>query len=385
MKEKLLRFIRRPVVKWTLILVASLSVLLVLIWIGYYHERTGFGWWVNSKGELERAKTLWDWLDLLIVPAVLALGALGLNWAARRSEREIAQKRREQEQNLASQASRAATLQSYLDKMTDLLLENELRESEPDSEVQYIARARTLTVLEMLDPWRKRMLLVFLHEAGLIRTDEAVVNLRGAFLGWANLGSTNLSNAELVGVLLPEASLYKANLAGANLSEAILHRADLRIADVIGANFSEANLIGADLREAILQEANLKYANLSEADLTGANLTWADLREAVLVRSSLTDAFLMHTDLIEADLTGANLREAVLNSATLVEANLSSADLSSATLVEANLSSADLTDANLSGANLSRADLNGAKVTDDQLNAVASLEGATMPDGTKHD
>ena len=45
---------------------------------------------------------------------------------------------------------------------------------------------------------------------------------------------------------------------------------------------------------------------------------------------------------------------------------------------------AGLSYADLRGANLSAANLKGANVTDKQLAECKSLEGATMPDGTKH-
>ena len=54
------------------------------------------------------------------------------------------------------------------------------------------------------------------------------------------------------------------------------------------------------------------------------------------------------------------------------------------------LANIELRDANLSGADLSGADLGGANllnakgVTEEQLDKAASLEGATMPDGSKH-
>jgi uncharacterized protein YjbI with pentapeptide repeats len=59
-------------------------------------------------------------------------------------------------------------------------------------------------------------------------------------------------------------------------------------------------------------------------------------------------------------------------------------------LVNADLSRADLRDANLSGAdlrgaNLHHADLRGAQVTKEQLAQTASLQGATLPDGTEHE
>jgi hypothetical protein len=79
--------------------------------------------------------------------------------------------------------------------------------------------------------------------------------------------------------------------------------------------------------------------------------------------------------------TGANLSGAVLREADLREVDLSGADLSGAKLSGAKLSGAVLSDVDLSGA-----DLSGVQgVTNEELEQQAeSLEGATMPDGSKH-
>lgn len=108
----------------------------------------------------------------------------------------------------------------------------------------------------------------------------------------------------------------------------------------------------------------LQRADLSEADLVNVNLSWGDFQWA---------------DLSQADLNGSSLFHAMLSGTNLQEANLANVDLSWANLTNANLMGADLT-----GANLRNATLTGAKVTDTQLTQVASLEGATMPDGTSY-
>jgi uncharacterized protein YjbI with pentapeptide repeats len=64
---------------------------------------------------------------------------------------------------------------------------------------------------------------------------------------------------------------------------------------------------------------------------------------------------------------------------------LSGADLRRVVLIEAHLGVADLSDADLRDADLRGANLEGAEVTDEQLAQAASLKGAIMPDGTKHD
>ena len=113
---------------------------------------------------------------------------------------------------------------------------------------------------------------------------------------------------------------------------------------------SVVDLLGADLRGADLRGANLREAHLGEADLDGANLAGTDLRGA--------------------NLNGANLREA----------NLGLADLTGADLSGAYVSMTDLTLADLTGADLR----NVRDLTVGQLDQAYSLEGATMPDGSKH-
>jgi uncharacterized protein YjbI with pentapeptide repeats len=278
-----------------------LAVVFLIVVIGgytgsWYFSWTGLADYTKPPGVTDRGKTLWDWLELLIIPAVLAGGAMWFSRAEREAEREI-----------ASDRLREAALQGYLDKMTELLLEKDLRTSEADDEARAVARARTLTVLRQLDGERRATLLRFLYEAKLINKDDAVVEL---------------------------------------------HMADLSQADLIMDNLSEANLSWTSLREAYLIEADLSKANLSEADLSKANLIGADLSGANLVRASLSGANLIRADLSEANLSGANL-----SGANLDRAKLSKADLIEANLIEAYLSGADLSGANLSGANLSKADL----------------------------
>jgi hypothetical protein len=106
----------------------------------------------------------------------------------------------------------------------------------------------------------------------------------------------------------------------------------------------------------------------------GIDVTGADLCGANLHRADLTEA-----NLSEAGLKGVNLTGAYLDVANLRRADLRGAKLCGAYLVGADLSEADLRRTDLSGADLSL-----AKVIRKQLAKAKSLEGATMPDGTKH-
>ena len=309
------------------LLIILIMAFLIFVVEGYtqswYFSWTGFGDYAKPTGVDERGKTLWDWLDLLIIPAVLAFGALWFNRAERKSEREIADNRLREE-----------TLQAYLHRITDLLLKEDLRKSKEGDEVRAIARARTLATLRRLDGERNKILLEFLQESGLTNKDDPIIHLRGANLSKTDL-SRNVLLIDLVGADLSEANLSGTTLLAASLSGTKLYR----------VNLSEAILFTADLREADLREANLSGANLSAAKLVEANLCGANL----------CGAFLTGTDLCFANLSGAYFN------------------------------GADLSLADLSGAYLDKTDLLNARVTTEQLNTAKSLKGAILPDGTKHD
>lgn len=109
-------------------------------------------------------KTLWDWMELLLVPLVLAIGGWWLNKSQQESERKQAEKNRQEERLVARERREQETLEAYFDRMTQLMLEGQLREKagvEEGSEVKTIARARTLAVLKNLGPERKGKVIEF--------------------------------------------------------------------------------------------------------------------------------------------------------------------------------------------------------------------------------
>jgi uncharacterized protein YjbI with pentapeptide repeats len=211
---------------------------------------------------------------------------------------------------LEARRTREAALQNYFEEVSKSLIEQPLRRASPGDNLSTVVRAQTLTVLERLDPDRKRSLLQFLYESGLLRRDKLVVSLVLADLSEANLRESKLGEADLSRANLRGANLFAADLRGANLTEADLRKAKLGRAVLGYANLFASNLSGADLRKAALHRANLFASNLNEANLSSAQLNWADLGKANLWRANLSWADLGEADLIEADLSYATLEGA---------------------------------------------------------------------------
>ena len=304
---------------------------------GGSHKRTQ-----QSKAWTRRelgGKTVWDWLQLLIVPIMLSLITVAFTWQQNERQQRIegnrakqAQKienqRAEAERELAEQRAQDETLQAYLDQMGSLLLERDLRESEEDSDVRRLARARTLVVLDVLDSRRQNRVLRFLEETELIQARPpdrpSIISLK-----YASLRDFNLIGKQL--------------LRSTDLTQAGLTRAELSAAHLQGTNLSLAHLGEADLRDADLSNAKLNGAYLYDTDLRGADLSGADLSDD----------------------------EGSFNSGARV--------------IRTRLAGADLSGADLTNADLSAADLTNSQVTEEQLREAESLEGATMPNGQKYE
>lgn len=230
------------------ILFAGIFVGLVLLgwitWQTFLADNMGF-----------RGKTYWDWMELLIVPIALGLGAYFLDRQARKREllAELVQ---------AEQFKKRLILQM----------------GSPNNEFALEALRVLGTLTSLKDGILKGENF---REANLTRADLREANLEKAHLGRANLEGANLKGANLEEANLEWANLKRANLEGANLEGANLERASLRWAKLKEANLEGAKLKGASLEGAFLEGANLEDANLEGANLEGANLERSSLKGAL--------------------------------------------------------------------------------------------------------
>ena len=152
-------------VLWTIGGIAVVVGAYVFLSFAYIRE---WDWTWLVKNSDYRKRSLWDWLNLLIVPAVLALGGYFFTRSENRRtrdaadeqravDRQIADEQRSLDRKIADERRQDDTLQAYLDGMSQLLTDKErpLHRAQPGDSLSTLARARTLTVLPRLDGERK--------------------------------------------------------------------------------------------------------------------------------------------------------------------------------------------------------------------------------------
>jgi hypothetical protein len=193
-----------------------------------------------------RGKTVWDFLQLLIVPLMLV--AIGLVFSLQQDARQqrVEDQRADAERELVEQRAQDEALQAYLDQMSQLMLDRKLLEAEQGTPLYTLAQARTSTLILRLDAEHNESVTRFLINSGLAKSSEDSARL------------------------LRKITLSQATLSGADPTNADLSNANLREADLSYAGLAAAHLRKANLREADLREANLISAYLTDADLTDA-------------------------------------------------------------------------------------------------------------------
>ncbi len=296
-------------------------------------------------------KTGWEWLELLIVPAVLLVEGFWLSASQEERAMQAESRRAAAEADQALQRTQDEALQAYLDQIGELMLNRNLLEAGEEDAVLTLGRARTATVMTRLNDEENISIVRFLTDAGLTGAGDSSVSV---------LREIDLPKTDLQNVYFSEADLTGANLVGINAR---------------GAVFDFANL-----KESVLTDADLTYATMIETNLYGIILQEATLKQAILKDANLSGVRLNGTNLSQADLRGLNLSGAYLSS---VGDQLEGANLGGANLTGADLSGADLIDANLTNANLANANLTDvASISNEQLRQQAeSLKGATLPEG----
>ena len=123
---------------------------------------TGFGEYKEKEG-MARSKTLWDWLELIIVPTAIGLFV----WIYTEFEKTKNEK-------IEKENAQSSILESFFKTMTELLLNHDLA-GETEKKRLAIARTRINIALDQLDGSRKGQVLQFLYESDLIEKVPIII------------------------------------------------------------------------------------------------------------------------------------------------------------------------------------------------------------------
>ncbi len=190
------------------------------LWVPQHKKRKWFRRWKTFEDNVP-----FNWLNLIValaIPFVVTFLGLYATQQITQQQALLNEKQHQIDLQIAQDQQQEATLKSYLDDISDLLLNHNLHNAKPTDEVTQVARERTLTALRRLNAVRNKILVQFLRDVQLI---NRVIDLRAADLSDDDLSSVNLDTVNLNYANLSGAYLIDADLLGARVTQAQLANA----------------------------------------------------------------------------------------------------------------------------------------------------------------
>jgi uncharacterized protein YjbI with pentapeptide repeats len=249
------------IIRYIILAILIIAAITLIYWAVHPEnspEWTGFGTFSETTDET-RYKTLWDWLDLIIIPVSIGLFA----WI-------ITEYEKDNNKRIEVEKSRENILDSFIRTMTELLVQYDLA-GNPDQKRLAIAKTRINMALSQLDGSRKGQILQFLYESDLIDKTPKF-KLRGANFNNAVLDNIVLGEAEIRSAHFEDASLINANLNGIILNSCNFTNADLTGSQVDNTDFGYTNLTNSRLLNMDLTSVDFEGADLTNADLEGSKI-----------------------------------------------------------------------------------------------------------------
>jgi len=378
---------------------AGVGVVVVVLAVVFVVAAYLWRWeWAGFAADPESgrpSKTLWDWLQLFVIPLGLAAVAFALNAAQSNREQKRADQRAGVDRQIAADRRQEDALSAYLQQMSDLMLQRDLLSSERKPAVVAVARTLTLSVLPRLDAPRKSVVLRFLAEGGLLKP------VRKVGLDY-KVGLVNMDGADLRGVAitngrLEEADLSHSDLRGADFTGTELVNVSMSDADVRGANFSEgfqyasdfqnANLTGADFHHSLLRDVQMGGATLRGANFTDVDFSTESVRQIDFSGSDLSEASFRNAS-VKGNFGGAKLMDADFSRSIVAASSFSDSCISGARFFEALLKASDLGsarghDVDFSHAHFQQVDLRKTSLADIDLTKATFDRASHRPDANR--
>ncbi|MBG1259366.1 pentapeptide repeat-containing protein [Nostoc sp. BAE] len=322
--------------------ILGIVIAIALYWFLYFMSWSGFGPDSNTSKSVERttgngkiisiketeteyfesAKTLWNWLELagtIAIPIVLFQFTRREEQRAEnlaQAEKERAEKQEILEKKIAANNLCEDALESYIDHISDLLVDKNLY-AQTNKSVQDVARIRTITILRRIekDIERRNRVLNFLRDSGLLEFILEGAMLKKIDFTGADLTQANLSGSNLEEVNFSNAILRNANLHGANLSNSILDKTTL-----VGANLSNCNLFQASL--VLIENPDEKRIKDNDNYTQSITVTqnWVNFSGAKFINSKIKKSNLSGACFEGADLSLSSFDEVYFQHANLKSA-----------------------------------------------------------------
>ena len=182
--------------------------------------------------------------------------------------------------------------------MKELFLDKSFEQNTNKSVLQI--EIQTITVLRHLDTARKKDVIDFLYQNGLIRHDRPF--------------NIKLHEADLSGIQFRKSSRGFCSFQNISLKGIYAENMVFEDCVLFGAVFDSAHIYGATFKSCSLAYSQFSGTNLTQVNFHNNHLYKVNFKGAHLLKSSVTNGVFQDVDLTNADLFQSDIGEELLDS-----------------------------------------------------------------------
>ncbi|CAF4018319.1 unnamed protein product [Rotaria magnacalcarata] len=195
-------------------------------------------------------------------------------------QQQLSKQQQDQQHWHQLDSQRQQSFTTYIDDISEYLTQSSGIDPVTNKTSLLYIRTKTLTVLRTLDVERKKYVVLFLYESGLIR--DSRLDLSGADLNYVQLiGPYILNNLTLPGVFWSNATFVNCHL-----KNAIFDRSVMNNAHFIRSTLESASLVEAALNNTDFTGTTVIYVNFTGALLIEANFLKAEVVQGITFTNS---------------------------------------------------------------------------------------------------
>ncbi|MCA9941861.1 MAG: pentapeptide repeat-containing protein [Ardenticatenaceae bacterium] len=319
----------------------------------------------SEVGFYQPPKTVWDILEVIILPAVVALVIFHLD----KRDKNV-------KQQIANEERRQIALTGFIDRVSDLVLNHfegqRLEENRNAKQIYNMLRAWLTEIVKDLDGVRKGQLVQLLHGFELLSSMQYEENDNEN-----NELKAILDGVDFSGVILKSAKLEEIDLLNASMEDADLKDVELRNSQFKNTNLSRANLNNVNLTDSCLNSVFFENSTFENVQLNNALIEVVNFSNTHFTKVYLNHARVSQNNEWDTEIKSIHADNAIWTDVRLDEANLDNAFLEKTQFIKTSFLNVRLVNANLQESNLSGCDLTGANLTGSTLQK-ANLKGATL-------
>lgn len=383
-----------------LILLLSINPSLAPSWFGIYEDPIPLNMPGNYIIIHQQSKTLWDWLQLLLVPIILILGGFWLNRSESRHSLEMQKSINDTNLSIEKERFEDGILNSYINDIAQMIINSDTAKLRTNR-IMAVYKIKTLTTLNRLNSERRNYLIQFLVDSKMLNywdflSDFKNIHVSGIFFNDVSFDDFKFIGSSISSSRFFSCSIQSSKSSHSDFTSSMFNDMKINIFDISSSKFIQSSLVkvifseckikdskfyGSKIQHSSLGNSTIESSDLSCSTISNTNFSDTKFYCCDFIRSSIKDSSFIDVDFWNVNFSNTELINVTIENliSPEVKGTPNNIKLIGSTLKNVKMIDSHLLNFDFSGAFLENVDFTGSNITRNQIEKAAKYINITFP------